>query len=187
MIRLDPSQKFAKGLHRACFVHPDDDKLCIKVVVYGDQQETKREQACYKLLKRRNISWQHLPRFYGNIDTNLGAGAVFDLIRDHDGHISKTLEFYLAQAHFTNRHDDLIAALAELKHYLLQYDIIPMAIKPKNVLYQQCGQEQGRLVLVDNIGNADFIPICNYIPFLAKKKIIRRWDRFLAKHDLRDR
>ncbi len=181
MILLDPDKKFGKGLHRECFVHPDHDHLCIKVVTYGDNQETKREQHYYKLLQRRHISWELLPKFYGNIDTNLGSGALFDLIRDHDGNISNTLEHYLVDDYFTEqRANNLISTLSELKNYLLKYAIIPMKLKPKNILYQRAQAGKGKLVIIDNIGNADFIPICNYIHFLARKKIIRRWNRFMA-------
>jgi PhoP regulatory network protein YrbL len=182
MITLNSDTKFGKGLHRECFVHPDDDQLCIKVVTYGNQQETKREQNYYKQLQKRNIAWNLLPKFHGNIETSMGPGAVFDLIRDHDGEISKTLEHYLKDAHFTQNHRTQIeAALTELKQYLLKYSVMSMAMKPKNILYQLSESGKGKLFIIDNIGNSDFIPICNYVPYFANKKIVRRWDRFINK------
>ena len=77
-----------KGLHRECFIHPEDINKCIKVVVNGNQQETEREQSYYKFLQKKKIAWDMLPKFYGNIETNMGLGAVFDLIRDHNGQVS---------------------------------------------------------------------------------------------------
>jgi len=182
MITLNANEKFGKGLHRECFVHPDNDNLCIKVVTYGNQQETKREQGYYKQLQKRNIAWDLLPKFHGNVETTMGPGAVFDLIRDPDGQISKTLEHYLDDQDFVQTHrQQLDSALAELRQYLLKYNIMSMAMKPKNILYQLSKSGQGKLFIIDNIGNSDFIPICNYVPFLANKKIIRRWERFMLK------
>lgn len=185
MITLDTSEKFGKGLHREVFVHPENENLCIKVVTYGNQQETKREQAYYRQLQKRNISWDLLPKFHGNVETNLGSGAVFDVIRDPNGEISKTLEHYLADSQFFEKNRQHIhTALNNLKHYLLKYHVMSMAIKPKNVLYQLSETGAGNLFIIDNIGNSDFIPICNYVYFLADQKINRRWNRFITKWQL---
>ena len=182
MITLKPATKFGKGLHREVFVHPEDDNLCIKVVTYGNQQETKREQAYYKQLQKRNIAWDLLPQFHGNVETSIGAGAVFDLIRDPNGEISKTLEHYLSDHQFIRQNRQQIqAALDNLKQYLLKYHVMSMAIKSKNILYQLSESGPGKLFIIDNIGNSDFIPICNYVHFFADQKIVRRWDRFIAK------
>jgi len=185
MITLDPSTRFGKGLHRECFVHPDDNDLCIKVVTYGNQQETQREQHYYQQLQKRKVAWDLLPRFHDNVETSIGSGAVFDLIRDHDGQISKTLEFYLGSDDFLPaQKQQLDTALVELRKYLLKYSIMSMAMKPKNIVYQLSESGQGKLFIIDNIGNSDLIPICNYVPYLANKKIIRRWDRFIKKFNL---
>ena len=180
MITLNPDTLFGKGLHRECFIHPDDKNKCIKVVTNGNQQETEREQGYYRLLEKNKISWDMLPRFYGNIDTDMGSGAVFELIRDSNGQVSKTLEYYLADTTFVASHREQIhQALAELKTYLLRYNIITMPIKSKNVLFRFNENNQGRLYIIDNIGNANLITIESHWPFLGRKKIIRRWDRFI--------
>jgi len=33
-------------------------------------------------------------------------------------------------------------------------------------------------VVIDNIGNSDFIPVCNYVDFMAVRKIRRKWQQF---------
>jgi len=185
MITLSPATMIGKGLHRECFIHPDDKNKCIKVVVNGNQQETDREQGYYHLLEKRNISWAMLPRFYGNIDTNMGPGAVFDLIRDHDGNVSNSLEYYLADTAYVVKHkQQLLLALASLKTYLLANNIVSMPIKSKNILYQTKNHATGTLYLVDNIGNADFIPIATYSTYFGNKKIHRRWNRFFTALEL---
>lgn len=179
MLVLDRSSLIGKGLHRECYVHPEDPRRCIKVVVAGTHDENRREAGYYAMLRRRGISWDMLARFHGLVDTNLGEGAVFDLVRDHDGQVSATLEHYLRTVALTAAHAGVLArALPALKDYLLQNRVVTMTIKPKNILLQRLAAASGRLVLIDNVGNSDFIPLANYSAFLARRKILRKWQRF---------
>ena len=182
MLTIDSSRLIGRGLRRECYFHPEDDTRCIKVVVAGDLKETIREQSYYRLLEKRDISWDMLARFYGNIETNRGPGAVFELIRDYTGSVSNTLEHY-----FSNDHDAeldyraLPRLLNELKEYLLRWKILTMAIKPQNIAYRRTNPDEAKLVIIDNIGNSDLIPICNYVDRMAIRKINRKWRRFVAK------
>lgn len=182
MLHLDSSHYVGKGLHRVCYAHPDEAQLCVKVVVHGNDQETKREYAYYKHLQRRNIDWSMLPKFHGETPTNKGDAGVFDLIHDNDGNVSKTLASYLASSDLSDAEAQTIGeAFFSLKKYLLDNRIVTMTIKPKNILFQKNGDSCGKLLIVDNIGNSDFIPIANYLPFFAHKKIMRKWRQFEKK------
>ena len=179
MLILESSQLIGRGLRRECYFHPEDENKCVKVVVAGDHKETAREQSYYRLLAKRRISWKMLSRFYGNTETNRGPGAVFELIRDYNGEVSKTLGHYLATTgDFGFDHQKLLRALPLLKQYLLQYKIVTMSINPDNIAFKKVSASEGNLVVIDNIGNSDFIPICNYVDFMAVRKIHRKWRRF---------
>ena len=179
MLTLASSSLIGRGLRRECYFHPEDENKCIKIVVAGDHKETVREQSYYRLLEKRNISWKMLARFYGNIETNRGEGAVFELIRDHNEEVSKTLEHYFSENNETDlNYQDLSRALPLLKQYLLKWKIVTMSLKPQNIVYQKINPTQGKLVVIDNIGNSDFIPICNYLDSFATRKIRRKWQRF---------
>ncbi len=188
MLTLESSALIGRGLRRECYFHPEDENKCIKVVVSGDFKETRREQSYYRLLEKRNISWRMLARFYGNVDTNLGEGAVFDLIRDYTGEISKTLGYYVSATSETGHNDQYLdRALPALKQYLLKWKIVTMSLKPQNIVYKMTHESKGFLVVIDNIGNSDFIPNCNYVDWMATRKIHRKWQRFedlLAKGSL---
>lgn len=181
MIELQPEKMIGKGLHRECYVHPDDDSRCIKVVVNRGVEETRREQAYYKLLQKQGIDWQMLPKFYGNVSTTKGQGAVFDLVRDSDGHVAKTLEYYFQSTELTEQNQQGLAkAIALLKQYLLTQNIIVMTLKPKNIVYQRQSDDEGQAIIIDNIGNSDVIPISSYCRYFGRKKIERKWNRFIA-------
>jgi len=179
MVILESSQLIGRGLRRECYFHPEDESKCIKIVVVGDHKETVREQSYYRLLERRKISWNMLARFYGNIETNRGKGAVFELIRDYTGEVSKTLEHYFSVNNGSHlNYQSLTRSLPLLKEYLLQWKIVTMSIKPQNIVYKRISAHEADLVVIDNVGNSDFIPICDYVDFMAVRKIKRKWQRF---------
>lgn len=184
MLNIDKSKYVGKGNQREVYVHPENPRLCIKFIVNGNfnTRHAHRESTYYKHLERRNISWELLPKYYGDVETNLGLGSVFDLICDHDGSVSKTLEYYFGSEQITEKHfDGICQALNQLKEYLMKNRIITMTPKSKNIVYQQNSSGASNAIVIDNIGNMDFIPYCNYIAPLAKMKIERKWNRFVHK------
>jgi len=179
MITLNKSDMIGKGWHRECFIHPENDTLCIKVVVSGNNKETEREQSYYQLLQKREVTWDRLPKFHGNTETSLGSGAIFDLIRDENGDVAKTVEYYLNdETLMQDMHQHIHTALVDLKSYLINQNIITMSIKPKNLLYQKRSGLQGRIYIVDNIGNSDLFPISSYSRYFGQKKLNRKWAKF---------
>ena len=105
---------------------------------------------------------------------------IFELIRDYNGETAIPLEKYFANNSLTEKYfDQLVTGLKELKSALLKDRIITMTIKSKNILFQHLSETKSRLIIIDNIGNSTFIPIANYIPYFAKSKIERTWQRFL--------
>jgi len=86
----------AIGNNRRCYYHPDDRNLCVKVV-HPDigEKVNNREKKYYQLLQKRDISWDRLARYQGAVATDQGEGLVFDVVRDYDGSIAKTVDHYL--------------------------------------------------------------------------------------------
>ena len=180
MLILNSSTLIGKGKRRECYLHPEDENKCIKIVVTGDYKETLREQSYYKLLSERNISWSMVAQFYGNVETNRGEGAVFELVRDFQQEHIKTLDYYFLSS--LNEIDfdcqNLLMLIPLLKEYLLEWKIVTISINPRNIVYKKMSKTEGSLVIIDNIGNADFIPICNSVDIFAVRKIRAKWRRF---------
>ncbi|MDL2321713.1 hypothetical protein LJC47_05150 [Desulfosarcina sp. OttesenSCG-928-B08] len=187
MYILDPSLFIGRGVNRECYRHPENSDLCIKVVVgHGGKRENRVEQSAYRRLEKRGISWEMLSRFYGTVNTNKGPGAVFELIRDKDGAISKPLRDYIGTPDVTALHrDGLSRAFFALKTYLIREEILTTALKAQNMVYQRTPETDGKLVIIDDIGNTDFIPICTYLGWAARRKINRKWAQF--EHRLKTR
>lgn len=184
MINIDESYLVGKGHHRKVYRHPENDKLCIKVIFGGPDHssELAREKAYYKHLKNRGVSWSMLPAYHGDVITNLGKGSVFDLIADTSGKVSKTLGYYLSSNQLTSTHyDELINALSSFKKYLLEQRIITKGLAHRNIVCLNIDSQISKLYIVDNIGNTEFIPISSFIGFYARNKINRKWRRFEQK------
>ncbi len=179
VIQLCRERRFASGYHRDCFVHPGNESRCIKVSRGGDHRETMRETEYFEHLERRGIPWDLIPRCHGYVETNLGAGAVFDLVRDADGEIAKPLGHYLSSPRLAEKHRfGLAEALAALRRYLTDHRIVIRTLKAKNLVYRVVTPEEGQLYIVDNIGNTDLIPAATHIRLFAVRKINRKWPRF---------
>jgi hypothetical protein len=181
VLSLKGLEPVGKGTNRACYQHPEDETKCIKVTISDDFAESNREKKYYSLLERREISWEMLARYYGTVETDMGEGLVFDLIRDADGLISKPLVHYFTTEALTSELEDPIGKFHALKQYLLEQKIIVKDLGIYNILYQKLNNGGGRYMIIDGVTNNDFLPFATYIDYFAVKKITRRWERFATK------
>ena len=167
----------AEGTDRKCFRHPHKTNLCIKVL-HPERRSGRfwREINYYLSLRRRDADFQHLTRFHGLIDTNLGKGAVFELVLDDDARVSKSLEYYLAR---NDRRFNtwIIDAIENLKQDFYQQWIVFHDLNPGNILVKRLSFDEFRLVVIDGIGHNHFIPLASYSRVLARNKISRVWNR----------
>jgi len=178
MIKLTQVNYIAQGTNRACYIHPLDNTKCIKVTISNDYRESNKEIKYYKFLESKNISWVQISKYYGSILTNKGQGEIFDLIRDYDGSISKTLSYYLQTEELTRTILNPKKLLFNLKEYTLKENIVVKDLNTKNMMYQKIDENNARLILVDGIYNNSFLFYSNFFPFLAQRKINKLWDNF---------
>lgn len=167
-----------KGKERSCYVHPEDPTKAIKISHAKIRTQSKREIKFYrKLEKRGHRSNRHIPKFYGLCDTSIGKGILVDLIRDYDGQISKPLNWYLAEGYpiedFESSLDDLIES------FLQNLVIFNHDMTVGNLLFQKISMSRGRLVAIDGLGDVVAIDWLDVFPALVRRKIKRRWARFI--------
>ena len=174
------SDPIGKGKERACYVHPEDPRKAIKISTGKVSAQSRREIKFYRgLQKRGGVVDEHIPKFHGLCETNLGQGIVVDLIRNYDGEISRTLYWYLAQGFPIEEFEPY---LDELRQSFLQNLIIfnhDLAIS--NLLVQKSSAVKFRLVAIDGLGDVIALDWLDYFPFLVRRKIRRRWARFIAR------
>lgn len=185
MTKIQPinitAEPFAKGAERACYQHPDDENKVIKIRFGDVNKQTRRELAIYESFAQRNMTnFQHVPQYYGKVETNLGEGMVFDLIRDFDGVISEPLYHSLRSG---SPLSDFFPQLEALKQNLLDNLIIISAdiVGRHNILLQKLSPATSKLVIVDGIGNHSAINWLDNFMYFGQKKINRRWSRLYIR------
>ncbi len=174
MIILNQALYVGSGTERVCYRHPDEKRQCIKLNKPGKFKQSKNDLKYYKRLHKRGISWEMMPKYLGMIDTNLGRGQLYELILDHDGEISQNIYTclnILSDATALKRFNE---AIERFKQYLLDQLIIVRDISLYNILCQKMSKNEWRRVIIDGVGNAEGIPISNYVDFLARRKIRKK-------------
>ena len=199
MINLDGVSSFAKGGNRRCYVSPINPKRCLKVLHENLLDKLKENSAWYRRLgknaglddnlrerdayNQRAISspinssvWNHLAKWYGMVETNLGPASETELILN-DGEIAETLETYLFREGLT---PEIQEALKTFETWLRTHLVLTKNIIPHNVVIKK---ENSSLILViiDGLGCKSFIPLPKYSRFFARIYVERRiklmWSR----------
>jgi len=184
MISLKQSPLIGKGSSRSCYQHPADLGKCVKVEYSRQLKVTSEELKHYRKLRRRGISWDMVACYHETVLTDQGPGAVFDMPRDCDGAVSRTLHYYLSLDELVPDARVMRAALNEFRKYLLSHNIVLRELKPENVVWCRYEPGKGKFVLIDGIGNNQFLPIATYVRRFGSRVIGRKWATF--DRDLRN-
>jgi hypothetical protein len=176
MIQLTDDLYLGKGRTRECYFDPRDPSLCIKVD-YRDKgcRATDKEAKYYQKLKRikPNLEYDFIPRFHGMVETNRGTGGVFDLVRDDDGKVSRTLGECLRDGTVARERRLWEEALEKFLSRLMETGVILRDLNPGNLSARRRADGSVQLVAIDGIGHRDFIPLCDYFLRIARRKLAR--------------
>lgn len=181
IIQLDDSLLYGQGSHKKCFLHPHNKNLCIKIAYNeGGQKDLIREINYIDVLKRRHKDYSILPQYFGKVNTNLGTGYVFEIIRDYNNGRTQTLEDFITDLNlFSQNYSLIVRLLKELKEKLYKNEIITMVLFPENILFQKTDENTYRVRIVNDMGSAVLIPLEYHFKYFAHTKILRRWKMFL--------
>ena len=181
ILQLDDTLLYGQGSHKKCFLHPHNKNLCIKIAYNeGGQKDLIREINYIDVLKRRHKDYSILPKYYGKVNTNLGTGYVFEIIRDYNNGRTQTLEDFITDLNlFSQNYSLIVRLLKELKEKLYKNEIITMVLFPENILFQKTDENTYRVRIVNDMGSAVLIPLEYHFKYFAHTKILRRWKMFL--------
>jgi hypothetical protein len=177
------SAPIGQGRERACYIHPEDPRLAIKMPIGKLREQTQRDLKFYRKLKKRGIRGiPHIPDFHGLCETNLGRGMVVDLIRNYDGEISRPLNWYLEQGVPIEEFKEFFDEMKE--SFLQNLIVFNHDMNIGNLVFQKSSTSSAQLVAIDGLGDVVAIDWFDNFPFLVRRKINRRWKRFMARTDL---
>jgi hypothetical protein len=180
-IVLNDAEIFGEGANRACYLHPTNADLCVKIPKNNSEsiKANLREIEYYKYYEKIGAQFNSVSLFVGERETNQGTGYIFELVRDYDGIISKPLRYYLDQKLYS---DLLNQKLVELYYDLIINRIMVCDLNPKNIVVVKKSEVNVTLKLVDGIGNTDAIKVCDYSSLFFKMKMKRKFKRLFLKN-----
>ena len=180
-IVIDKEKHFVgHGKERDCYAHPEKPEIAVKINHSKENKQTRREIGFYRSLRwRKKLSFERIPRYYGRINTNLGPGHMFDLIRDYNGEVSKSLLWYLESGLALDQFEE---DLDKLKEYFLEQELIfNHDMYAGNLLFKKDSETDGKLVVIDGLGDTVFIKFLNMFSTHRISKIERRWELFINR------
>ena len=182
MVVLNDEHYMAEGLARKCYYYPDNDNLCIKIgKPEVDESHLYKEINYYKKISKKDTSKFDYPfysMYHGTIETNLGKGFVYDLVRDETTHeVSKTLLDYIRMKDSSYEDYILNTALNRLKDQMITHKVFASDFRPRNICCKILKDDSIELIIVDGIGHRDFFPLANWFGYFAQRKIERRFQK----------
>lgn len=177
MLTLHKELLIGSGRDRDCYRHPSDESLCLKVAKRKEKQ-TKREIVCFRILNLQNKDLRYLSQYRGKTSTNLGPAYCFDLVRNSDGSISKTLTQSITDKDLTPQ--NLQPLLESLWEYLYNNAICIRDLSPNNVVLKKENSNY-KLIIIDGVSNPGINPLTYIIPTLIRKSLSKKWLKFLRK------
>ena len=184
-----------QGANRVCYVHPNDSAKLLKIIKPWKRACHKRGQApwfkrlrpascfddnlielkAFKSLQKKQHYERHFPRCYGLVQTDMGEALCVEYIRSGSvDNECQSLEAYLQAHGFT---EEIVKALDELACFLYNNAIITRDLRCFNIMLRIT--EQGiNLIIVDGLGNSEFLPVSDFFPALGRIKIKRKLKRF---------
>lgn len=197
IIELGHEEPLFLGGTRRVYQHPEHRDRCIKVLRHdrtgsarkarkrgwksllpaSSFDDQRKELQAYQTLVRssRNLPavWQLVPEYFGTVATDQGPGIVTRLYRNADGSWPENLEQRLPRG----LDAALARALSAFAQGLEQQCVLTRDLLPHNMIVVRCDSGEQQILVVDGIGNADFIPLANYSRWAARAKVRRKLRR----------
>lgn len=185
MLKLDNTLFIGKGGDKFCYMHPENEGLCVKVprdshgltVILKDLKSREK-------LKKRNADLSFAPRYFGAVETSLGLGYVYEMIRDVDGKISRSLSSYMRAENLAPADiEGIVQAMGAFKDFMFRNEVVVKDPKSDNFLMQKT--RDGYVArYVDDLGSEVLIPLEYYISYFARLKLTRKWNHLINKTEL---
>lgn len=198
MIDLNGVTPFAEGGNRRCFVHPNNPNRCLKVIHSGlletiiknkpwykklrsaesfDDNLRERDAYNQKALRNDNSeTWKHLAKWYGMVETTIGAASETELIKN-ENLVAETLESYLFANGLT---DEIKLSIEQFHDWLRKNLILTKNLIPHNLVLKRVNNDI-IIKIVDGLGSQAFIPLPDYSNFFAKRYVERRIELMMSR------
>lgn len=171
-----------RGSERDCYLHPYKKGLCVKVHARDGQGRHKpqqlRDRFYYSFLLKNKEPWDFVARYFGTIKTNKGKGLVFEVPRDSDGSLSKSLAYYVRAQSLSRGYVEEL--LNQLYRQIYDEAIFVYDLSPSN-LFLKRDVDGETLVIVDGLGKRQLLRLLARSKFFARLQLRKSWRRLHKK------
>lgn len=194
---IDDSDLIDSGTRRKIYRHPEDENKILKVFWEDQMPARRRAKIWYGRFKsdlrfddnendyrQYRRAMEHAPRpldgiytIFGYAETTQGRALVGEHVRDADGKTSETLLSYLRK-HGPSRILPLVDGLFE---ELAIHHVVARDPHLENILVRKLEGGALRLVIVDGLGDPNFIPFATISRRLNRKKLMRKKKTLIRK------
>ncbi len=187
MIKIDENLYITKGAERKCYTHPCDNKKLLKIEYNNtiDRNQNKLDDYYYKYLQKKNVSFEHIPKYYGTIRTDKGEASIFEKIMDYNGSPSETFENIIKKQILSKEKEQNL--LKELKNYLETNNIVFGDVVLSNILCQKIDRNNYKLIIIDGLGARRFgfkLWLHLHSKIFTKFRINKQWKKLLKNYNL---
>ena len=182
ILKLSNELFIGEGGHQATYIHPLDEKKCVKIPHTPNDGDVKKEMRYRKICAKKLEQSRIITKFYGKVQTNIGEGYVFERVLDYTGETSKDLEKVLESSPTDAQTLQVIwAYLLRFKSDFLKENIAIVDTDITNFMVQEFARGAFQIRIVDNIGTPVLIPLVYYFDFAAAWKAKRYWNYIVGR------
>ena len=182
ILKLSNELFIGEGGHQATYIHPLDEKKCVKIPHTPNDGDVKKEMRYRKICAKKLEQSRIITKFYGKVQTNIGEGYVFERVLDYTGETSKDLEKVLESSPTDAQTLQVIwAYLLRFKSDFLKENIAIVDTDITNFMVQEFAKGAFQIRIVDNIGTPVLIPLVYYFDFAAAWKAKRYWNYIVGR------
>jgi len=188
MLIIESGLYIGEGNQRFVYSHPEDARLCIKIVKPNSEVALKRqfrEVKYYKSLKRKKVSFANISEYLGELKTDKGTGYLYEKVLDFDGQLAEGLENVLrALGPCSQESMKLIAKLQQLGTFLKENKIIfhdYLILDNKNIICRKEKDGSYTPIIVDALGDTSVIDVLGWSKKHTDKRITKKWNKFLIE------
>ena len=175
---LTDDLKLGDGNHKIVYAHPNDKRICVKILFKTPDTDFEREMKYRAALKNKVDRMSLITKYFGEVRTNKGRGYLFERVIDFDGTNSKTL---LEEIQNCVDVDGLTKLLLEFKRDFISEKFVAAGMDPDNFLVQRISPTECKIRIIDNIGTSAKFPVLYYFDFLMAKRAKKYWRRFVEE------
>ena len=180
MIEIEEKYYIGQGTYQKCYVHPNNDNLCLKIKrnVRSNKFRIDQEVQYYKKIQKKFASLPFLSKYHGEENTNFGVATVYDLIKDETtNNVSLSMYDYLTMKNSPFSDDLFVSEMKKLKKKLIEHKILIRDLTAKNICCKILKNNKIELIIIDGVGHRDFIPLVEWFRFFTKRKMDKIFTR----------